>query len=167
MSYITRNANLILLFLIVLVATSLVGATVYFQSSFDDINKEYSQKLAELNNVSQQLEQYRSILSKAKEELQLKLAREEEFTNKFTEVRTTATQLEQDKSRLLIDKRSLETELQAARSDLTRARADLSSTQNQLSATKLELDREQDRNSDLHDTVDCLESTADASEGDC
>jgi len=174
MSYITRNANLILLFLIVLVATSLVGATIYFQSSFDDINAEYNQKLAELNNVSTQLEQYRTILIKAKEELQLKLAREEEFTTKFTEVRSTAENLEQDKSRLLTDKKTLETELQSARSDLTRSRSELGVAQTQLASTKAQLakteadlDREQDRASRLNDDVDCLRDTADANEGDC
>ncbi|MEK6822234.1 MAG: hypothetical protein AABY13_00265, partial [Nanoarchaeota archaeon] len=83
MGYITRNANIILLFLILLSAVALVGATVYFQQRFTVINTEYNAKLAQLKNISTQLEQYQTTLTTAKQELALKGSREEELTGKF------------------------------------------------------------------------------------
>ena len=71
MSYITRNANLVLLFLVVLIAASLVGATVFFQARFKNINNEYDLKLEELNNVTAQVELYRDVVNRAQIELEL------------------------------------------------------------------------------------------------
>lgn len=174
MSYITRNANLILLFLIVLIATSLVAATTYFQSRFDEINNEYTAKRAQLENVSKELDVYQQILQKAKEELQLKLAREEQFTEQYTEVKTTKEQLEADKARLLKEKKSLEDNLASTRTSLTQAQAEVSSQKLKVS----ELDKEvssldaqvsslNSRISRLNSKIDCLVSKTDAEESSC
>ncbi len=174
MSYITRNANLILLFLIVLIATSLVGATTYFQSKFDTINAEYTSKRAQLENVSKELDVYQQILQKAKDELQLKLAREEEFTQRFTEVKTTKEQLDADKARLLKEKKSLEDNLASARTSLTQAQAEvstkaskISSLEGDISSLNVQISSLNSRISRLNSKIDCLLSKADADEGSC
>ena len=82
MSYITRNANLILLLLVVLSAVGLVGATVYFQNNFERINSDYTEKLGQLQKIKADLEQHQSLLSQVKTELQTKSTREEQFSEK-------------------------------------------------------------------------------------
>ncbi len=67
MGFITKNANLILLLLIMLSATALVGATVFFQVNFERINTEYNQKLQQLQAVSKELETQQALLGKVRE----------------------------------------------------------------------------------------------------
>ncbi len=112
MGFITKNANTILLFLIILSAASLVGATVFFQMNFEKINTEYNQKIQQLQVVSKDLETQQALLSKIKSELSLKAEREEELGEKFTEVRETKEQLETQKVQLETSKEQLESELE-------------------------------------------------------
>ncbi|MBI4148225.1 hypothetical protein HY490_02950, partial [Candidatus Woesearchaeota archaeon] len=100
MGFITNNANIMLLFLIVASATILVGATVYFQTNFSHLNAEYNDKLTKLNEVSRELEAQEAILKKVKEELTLKSVRESEFTEKYTNVREEKEQLTLTKEEL-------------------------------------------------------------------
>ncbi|MBI4450779.1 hypothetical protein HY642_02275 [Candidatus Woesearchaeota archaeon] len=188
MSYITRNANLLLLFLVVLAATFMVGATVYYQQNFDNLNAQYSVKLSQLNNVSKELEQYQATLNKIKADLQLRLAREEEFTEKYTEVRGTKESLEQDKSRLLKDKADLDTslkdtkeklglrvqELNSANSQIETLKGSIaglestvSSKSTEISSLKSKVNNLEDDVDDLEDEVSCLRSKADGEEGTC
>ncbi|MBI4145062.1 hypothetical protein HY493_02545 [Candidatus Woesearchaeota archaeon] len=160
MSYITRNANLILLFLIIIISGSLVGATVYFQDRFTDVNEEYDQKLAELKNVTEQVETYRDVLQKAQLELELKQSREEQFTEKYTETKATAEELAQTKAELEKDVRDLTTQVNSLTLQVT-------GLQSSLNIEKAKVANLQDDNADLQDKVDCLESTADSSESNC
>ena len=125
MGFITKNANIILLFLIMLSAASLVGATVFFQMNFEKINAEYNQKLKQLQVVSQQLEQEQTMLDKIKSELNVKSEREQQLGEKFTEVKTNKEQLETQKKQLETTTEQLQTELQSTNSQLNNAQADV------------------------------------------
>jgi len=87
MSFINRNANLILLFLIVGSAVALVGLTVFFQRNFTDVNLRYNEKLGALKNISDTLEKQQSLVIQAKQELDLLRARDVDFSQKFTSVK--------------------------------------------------------------------------------
>src|SRR3970040_1597200 len=110
MGFITKNANIILLFLIFVSATALVGATVFFQMNFERINTEYNQKIQQLQVVSNELQTQQALLNKIKSELSLKAAREEELGERFTEVKETKEQLETTKAQLERSKEQLEEE---------------------------------------------------------
>jgi len=130
MGFITKNANMILLFLIVLSAVSLVGATVFFQMNFEKINNEYSQKVQQLQVVSKDLQTQQSLLDKIKSELSIKTERETQLGEKFTEVKTTKEQLETQKAQLETTKEQLQSELENTETTLH-------STQNDLEAKKI------------------------------
>ncbi len=125
MGFITKNANVILLFLILVSATALVGATVFFQMNFERINTEYNQKVQQLQVVSTELQTQQALLNKIKSELTLKSAREEELGEKFTEVRETKEQLETQKQQLEKSKEQLETELENTESTLRSTEVEL------------------------------------------
>ncbi len=174
MGYITRNANVILLFMILIAATALVGATIYFQSRFSAINEEYNSKLVQLRNVSGQLEQYQGVLSTAKEELALKGSREEDLTNKYTTVKGEKDALTAERDKLLSDKALLETNLASRTAELTTAKnqvltdqATINSLRTDISTLQAENTRLSNKINDYKDTIDCLESTADAQEASC
>jgi chromosome segregation ATPase len=134
MAYITRNANIFLLFLILISAGALVAATVFFQENFDRINSAYNSKLTQLNQVTKDLEEKQSALSQIKSELTLKAAREEEFSQQYTTVKEEKTTLEGEKKQLTQVKQSLERELETTENVLQ-------TTKNQLEATKGEAER--------------------------
>ncbi len=129
MSFINKNANLVLLFLIIISAIALVGATVFFQTKFEDINTEYNQKLEQLRLVSADLEQQQAILNKVKADLNIKSEREHILGEQFTEVKEDKEILETQKQHLESRKQELETELEDTESILQ-------STQNELEAKK-------------------------------
>jgi chromosome segregation ATPase len=181
MAYITRNANIVLLFLILISAGALVAATVFFQENFDRLNRAYQTKLTQLNEVTKDLDEKQSALETIKSELTLKAAREEEFTQQYTTVREEKTTLEGEKKQLTAQKESLTRELEDTESEL-------SSTRNSLEAVKGENERLKvdladatadvaalkDDKDELEDAIDaknakisCLQSKPDAEESTC
>ncbi|PIN74439.1 hypothetical protein COV18_07345 [Candidatus Woesearchaeota archaeon CG10_big_fil_rev_8_21_14_0_10_37_12] len=159
MSFITKNANIVLLFLIVLSAVALVGATVFFQMNFEDINKEYDTKLEQLRKVSEELEQQRTLLGQTKSELSVKAEREEELGERFTEVRSTNEQLSQDKERLESSKQSLENELDNTESLLRSAQSEIEAKRDTINVLTQE-------NDDLKDQLDTCERKREKAEDD-
>jgi chromosome segregation ATPase len=174
MGHITRNANVILLFMILIAATALVGATIYFQSRFTAINDEYNDKLTQLRNVSVQLEQYQDVLSTAKEELTLKGTREEDLTNKYTTIKGEKDTLTSERNKLLSDKTSLEIALASRTTELTTTKNQVLNDQAVINGLRTDIGTLQTQNAnlkntidDLKDEVDCLEDTPDAQEASC
>ena len=125
MSYIDRNANIVLLFLVVISLTVLVGATVYYQQNFSAINGEYNEKLDNLKKMEKELQLKTTILNKTREELTLKAEREEEIGKQFTGIRSENEELASEKDKLSSQKESLETQLDDAQSSLREAQSDI------------------------------------------
>ncbi|MBS3125670.1 hypothetical protein J4211_05490 [Candidatus Woesearchaeota archaeon] len=94
MSFINKNANLILLFLIIISAVTLVGATVFFQFKFEEINTEYNQKLQQLHTVSAELDKKQAALDKIQSDLNVKNEREQALGAQYSEVKQNKDQLE-------------------------------------------------------------------------
>ena len=115
MAYITRNANLILLFCIVLSLTFLIGTTVFYQTNLSRINEEYSTKVTELKGVEKELNTKIQILDQVKKDLKLKSEREESFTQKYTEIRGEKETLAQERDRLAAEKESLQKDVNDAK----------------------------------------------------
>src|SRR3989338_4134797 len=119
MSFINRNANLILLFLIVGSAVALVGLTVFFQRNFTDVNLRYNEKLGALKNISETLERQQSLVIQAKQELDLLRARDVDFSQKFTSVKETKESLDDERQNLLLDKADLTLRLAKSETNVT------------------------------------------------
>lgn len=117
MAHITKNANTMLLFLVVLTITFLVGATVFYQTNLASINKRYNEKVGNLRQVEKELNVKIQILEQIREDLKLQTAREETFTEKYTEIRGEKETLESEKTTLESEKESLESSLDKARND--------------------------------------------------
>lgn len=105
---------MMLLFLIVLTVTFLVGATVFYQTNLASVNTKYNTKVAQLKEVERELNTKIRVLEQIREDLKLKTAREETFTEKYTEIRGEKEELKTEKSTLEQQKRSLEDQLDEA-----------------------------------------------------
>ncbi len=167
MTYINKNANMLLLFLIVLVAGTLVGATLFFQARFTKVNAEYDAKLMELQNLTEQAENYKTILQKAQVELELKASREETFTEKYTDAKTTADQLQKTTAELQADVADLTEQIVAKSKQVSDLNKQVVQLTLDVETQKDKVEDLEDEVNDLDDEVDCLSSTPDASEGDC
>lgn len=141
MGFITKNANMILLFLILLSSASLVGATIFFQMNFEKINTEYQQKLQQLQVVSKDLQAQQALLDKIKGELSVKVERETQLGEKFTEVKETKEELEGQKAQLERSKEQLETELDTTESTLRSTQTELEAKKDAVKTLTLENDR--------------------------
>jgi len=141
MGFITKNANMILLFLILLSSASLVGATIFFQMNFEKINTEYQGKLQQLQSVSKDLQAQQALLDKIKGELSLKVERETELGEKFTEVKENKEELEGQKAQLERSKEQLETELDTTETTLRSTQGELEAKKDAVKTLTLENDR--------------------------
>ena len=143
MAYITRNANILLLFLILISAGALVAATVFFQENFDRINKGYNSKLSQLTEVTKDLEAKQAALDQIKSELTLKSAREEQFTQQYTTVKTEKTTLEGEKTQLDKANKDLTKEVSDVKSSLISAQNALEASQGENALLKVDLAKTQ------------------------
>lgn len=174
MSFVTRNANLVLFFLLLLCAIALSAATIYFESEFSALNVEYDNKLAELDNVSQTLQVRESALLQVQQELGVKQNREEQISSQFTEVRSEKETLQTAKSRLEEDKVQLQAALKNASAELTIALVSVGEKQSALDQVNADLTTLRDQKVALQSQItqsntkiDCLKKSADAQEGLC
>lgn len=127
MGFITKNANILLLFLILISAIALVFSTIFFQSNFDKVNSEYAVKMQELQKASGELNTTLQILQNYRSELTLKSEREKEFTEQYSEVQGEKQKIESEKNELSSQKQTLESELSYTESELLKVKNDLSS----------------------------------------
>ncbi len=159
-----RDVNFGLLLLIVAALLMFSGFTVYYQTTFKNVSKNFETKIKELESVSQELESKRGQLNETSLQLQLRKQQEEGLSKKFVET-------ESERSRLESDKKKLEVELANTKASLASTAAKLAETQSQLSA-QVQLAADLSRQvANLRSDVDklekknnCLKSTAGASE---
>ena len=101
MSYIKHNVNMSLLFLVLFTATSLVGATVFFQHKFDSMVNAYNGQIAQMNDLADELNLKQSALQDAEKNLALRQAREDKL-NQINQ--KLASSVEQPTGAVTVDK---------------------------------------------------------------
>ena len=111
MSFIQKNLNTKLLFLLLLVAGGIAVLTLTYELSFTDINTKYENKVEELNETFNQLTQTQNIINRTKEELSLKTLREEDLSTQYTGLKETHEKTEAENQELEKTKTQLEQEL--------------------------------------------------------
>ncbi len=123
MGFIDDNAHVWLLVMVIVVAGAIVGLSVVYQQNFKDINKQYENKLNELNKTFIELTGAKSKLNKTIEELEVKAEREEDLASKYSLVKARKDELETLKIQLEADLQNTKNEnsqLKAENSDISR-----------------------------------------------
>jgi chromosome segregation ATPase len=154
MSFINKNANIILLFLIIIATLCLVGATVFYQKNFEKINVRYNEKLAELQNITSELVQKQTALNETQATLALKSEREEVFTEKYTEVEEEKETLESENEELEGEVSTLSANLETAEAELETIRGELVVERTRTAQLTGQVEDLQSEVSDLEDDVD-------------
>lgn len=115
--YIDKNANKSLFILLLIVIVIIAGLVVFYSLNFKAINKDYDQKVSELNKSYNALTQYQGVLNQTKTELQLKTEREQGLSNQFVDVKTQRDSLETERNNLKDDNAVLQGNLNQLRTD--------------------------------------------------
>jgi len=144
MSYVNKNANLLLLFLVTLGFVLLVGTTVFYANNLSRLNDRYEDKVDSLKTVEKDLNTKLKVIEQIRQDLKLKSQREQTFTEKYTEIRDVKQTLQEEKTTLTKEKEGLEGEVESA--------------QRSLKEIKNKLIFEEAKTRDLDDQVTGLES---------
>lgn len=166
-----KDVNLGLLLLIVAALLMFSGFTVYYQTTFKNLSATYQNQIKELEKVTKDLDAKRGLLNETSVQLQLKKQKEEDLSQKFTDVRSERDHLDSDKKKL-------EVELANTKASLASTSAQLANTQSQLAAQiqlaqdlnqqvlnlKSDVTRLESKVADLQRRITCLKSNGGTSE---
>jgi len=100
MSIMKRDVNFVFFILIIATVVSFAGFTAYYQVSFRNINEEYNTKLAELNKVSNDLLEKKSILLQTSLELNTTKQGREELGEKYEDLKDERDNLRDERDSL-------------------------------------------------------------------
>ena len=174
MAVMRRDVNLGLLLLIVAAIIMFSGFTVYYQTTFKNLSTTYQNEMKQLDKITKDLESKRSLLNDTSTQLILKQQKEEDLSQKFTDVRTEKEQLQADKTKLEGDLVSTKSTLAQTQADLQNTIVNLGKQQKlaqeldaQIVTLKQNVANLNAKIDSLNAKVDCLKSKADADEGTC
>lgn len=117
MDYIDKNANKTLFIFLLILIVIVAGLVVFYSLNFKAINKQYNEKVDELNSSYNALTQYQGVLNKTKTELQLKTEREQGLSTQFVDVKSQRDNLETERNMLKDDNNVLQGNLNQLRGD--------------------------------------------------
>lgn len=115
MDYIEKNANKTLFIFLLVLIVIVAGLVVFYSLNFKAVNKQYNEKVNELNSSYNALTQYQGILNKTKTELQLKTEREQGLSTQFVDVKSERDSLENERNMLKEDNNILQGNLNQLR----------------------------------------------------
>ncbi|HLC47011.1 MAG TPA: hypothetical protein VJI75_04725 [Candidatus Nanoarchaeia archaeon] len=118
MSFMRRNVNFFLLFVIIVIVLSLVGLTTYYEKTYQNLSTSYDAKLNEINKLLENLNAERTTLNQTSYELTVRKEREGELSGQYTEVKGTL--------------KEKQVELDQTKASLETAKNDLADTENAL-----------------------------------
>ncbi|MBI5390181.1 hypothetical protein HZB02_01720 [Candidatus Woesearchaeota archaeon] len=155
MGYLQQNMNLVLLILIAVIIIALAGVTVYYQSTYQNISTEFTNRISELKTTQDQLTKQKSALNQTNEQLQLKEKSQQELQALYTTMEGERNQLQADKDALLkklettaserdtalVSLKDTSNMLLATQSNLTQARVDVTRYSNQVRSLEGKLNK--------------------------
>ncbi len=144
MSFIQKNLNTKLLFLLLALILGIAVLTLIYSSSFHIINDKYKVKVEQLNKTFNQLLNSQNIINKTKEELTLKSEREQNLSSQFTDLKQINTKTENQKAQLEKTKEELEKELLDEKRQLLDALDENDNLQQELDHAKKTVREQQD-----------------------
>jgi len=131
-----KNVNFVLVLLFLLAIASMVGATVYYQTSFRNLSGKYNEKVSELANTRANLSAQRENLQSTKTELELRVADKAKFENLYQDLITEKNRLDKDLSLTKGTLASTQALLSETQGNLAKANTDLAKALKDLASQK-------------------------------
>ena len=140
MSIMKKDVNFVFFILIIATVVSFAGFTAYYQVSFRNINAEYDTKLAELNKVTKDLFEKKSVLLQTTSELDTTKKGREELGQQYNEIKS-------ERDVLFVERDTLKENLYQTKSELEQKKTQVDSLSSQLTV-------EQERSARLKEDKD-------------
>ena len=142
-----KDVNFVFFILIIATIVAFAGFTAYYQTSFRNINEEYDTKLAELNKVTKDLLEKKSILLQTNIELDTTKKGREELGEKYDDLKGERDTLEEERN-------TFRDNLYQTRTELSQTKSQLEATTSQLIVKTEEADRWKSEYSSCDDDLD-------------
>src|SRR3989344_5320110 len=126
MSYMLKNVNFFLLFIIVVIIISLVGLTTYYEKTYKNLSSSYDTKLDEINRLLENLNQERRKLNETTYDLTIQKDREKDLSGQYLDVK--------------LDLNATHSQLDTTKANLDSTQAALDTTENELASAKQQVD---------------------------
>jgi len=134
MAIMKKDVNFVFFILIIATVVSFAGFTAYYQVSFRNINEEYNTKLAELNKVTKDLLEKKSVLLQTSTELDTTKKGREELGDKYNEVKG-------ERDDLQIERDTLTEKLYQTKSQLEQKKAQVTQLSTRVTVAEAEADK--------------------------
>ena len=134
MSIMKKDVNFVFFILIIATVVSFAGFTAYYQVSFRNINSEYDTKLSELNKVTQDLFEKKSVLLQTTSELDTTKKGREELGEQYNEIKS-------ERDVLFVERDTLKENLYQTKSELEQKKTQVTQLSAQLVAAESEADK--------------------------
>ena len=133
MSFIRKDVNFGLLFIVILLAVSIASIGIYYNHKYGNLADSYHSQLTNLEKVTQDLLYHKSMLNETTTDLQIKEQDGSDLNRRYTELRD-------DKEG--VDKRNteLDTSLKQKVAELTEKTNELVSAKSEVATQKIEID---------------------------
>ena len=133
MGIMKKDVNFVFFILIIATVVSFAGFTAYYQVSFRNINEEYNTKLAELNKVTQDLLEKKSLLMQTSVELNTTKEGREQLGQQYNEIKSERDTLQTERDTLKENLYQTRSELEQKKTELEQKTAQVTSLSEQLS----------------------------------
>ncbi|MBR9699434.1 hypothetical protein GOV09_03195 [Candidatus Woesearchaeota archaeon] len=151
MSFMKKNLNLGLLFIIMLLAVSLTAIGVYYNLNYNSLSAEYTTQLTNLQDVTDELFLQKSRLNQTAADLRVKEQDETELSSKFSDIRG-------ENIKLTGENANLKTELTSRTNELVTKTNQLLVAQSELITVKSELENQESLITAYRSTVNRLKN---------
>lgn len=154
MAMMKKDINFTFIIFLVAIIIAFASFTVFYQSTFKNLNSEYTERLTQLNKVTEDLQRQRSVLNETSYELQIKSKREEEYNVQYTTLKDERDTLSSEKEALTTDLLKKTNELGEKVSELAKAVKELIELRVRVSDLETEVSQKNSKISKLQASLD-------------
>jgi chromosome segregation ATPase len=159
MSFLKKDVNFGLLFIIILLATSVAAIGIYYNQNYSTLSSRYNTQVSSLQKVTQDLLFHKSVLNQTTSDLATKEQDESELNKRYNKLREDKEKVDSENSRLNTDLSNVNTQLLTKTNQLISAQSEIVAQKTQLA----ELSRQK---TTLESKVRSLENRIDACKAD-
>ena len=159
MSYMQRNVNIFLLFMIVLMLGSFAAFTVYYKNTYNGLSSTFLSLKGDYEKTAEELSLRRAQLNTTLEEYEVKKTREQSLSEKYSDIRDVNSQLTLDLAQTRKNLADAELEVTQKETELSEKDTKINDLNSQISSIQSQVSSLKDQVKNLKDNLDACESS--------
>lgn len=139
MSFIKKDVNFGLLFLIIILAVSVAFLGIYYNRNYNELSESHTEQLNALKKVTDELLFHKSRLNRTAADLKIKEQDESELSRKYSELRDEKETLDNENQLLKTDLSAKTTEIIVKTNQLLQANSEIAQKKNEIAVLDKDL----------------------------